>query len=164
MRSNVRNTPSHRWSACLVVLEDVVENLELELLELLLEADGVLDPCRGLGDQTEDASGARVIGLLGVRRGAKGILGGLASKVAVTPIPADVVNGRRRLIHIAFTSGRTAVTAGTRCFPSKVGNLDTPEPLDLGRNKKSMQIITAYLTSATDLFCGEVQLHNEVHA
>jgi hypothetical protein len=139
-----------------------VENLELELLELLLEADGVLDPCRGLGNQTEDASGARVVGFLGVRRGAEGILGGLAAKVAVTPIPADVVNGRRRLIHIAFTSGR--ITAGIRCFPSKVGDLDTPEPLDLDGNKKTTQIITAYPTSATDLLCGEVQLHNEVHA
>lgn len=64
-----------------------MRHVELKLLESLLECDGLVCRRRGLDNELEDVACFPVLGLMRIRRGAQGFLGGLVGQVATSQAP-----------------------------------------------------------------------------
>ena len=100
-------------------LQGRVQHLQLGLVELLLEGRGLVDLGRGLDHELDDLARVLVLRLLGVRRGAEGVLGSLVAEVAVAPIPVDLVQQQEEVDAYCLDVG-----ARVRRSTSEVRQLD----------------------------------------
>ena len=73
----------------------------------------------GLDNEREEVAGILVVGLLGVCRGAEVVLGGLVGRVAVTPIPRNLVQRQEDV-----GTDRLDVGATAHRSTSKVSEVD----------------------------------------